>query len=298
MTMRARLFVFVHIGMAAVFGSAANTSTAHHDVASANLATDEVEHLMEVAYRTCFGHGDDSAGLQEEAKAAGWKTASASELRRHNSPVSEMIGGWVWSDRFGSFAVMQSKFKVGSSAYLCSITAKLPFDRHDQVKASFERRFAATIAQETERAGKHTDRFLLASPRKSPIDSSIVYVRSEGGLTINMIHGQDAGEPAAWPSLLAAKRDHVDHLMERRGWGEGSAPIAMRRTRGRGNAGPRNLIARNLVSDGNYRSPWVELHQRGNASGLVAASLVNVSELTFKDFGTYFSKGDLRQPCP
>lgn len=188
MTPRARLTLFAKICMAAAFASA-STATAHHDVALAYHETDEVEYLMELAYRTCFGHGDDLKGLQAEANAHAWKAASEKELKRNESAVSEMIGGWVFSNGLGSFAVIQSKFKAGPSAYLCSITAKLPFDRHDRVKASFETRFATTLGQEIDRSGKHIDRFLMTSPYKRPIDASIVYVRSKGGLTISMVHG-------------------------------------------------------------------------------------------------------------
>lgn len=196
MNTRARLTFFVHMGIAVICAAAANKSTAHHDAASAYHETDEVEHLMELAYRSCFGHGDDLAGLQQEAKAHGWKTLADSELKRHTSPVSEMIGGWVLTNNFGSFAIMQSKFKEGPFAYLCSVTAKLPFDRHDQVKLSFERRFATTLVQEADRSGKHIDRFLITSRQKSPIDSSIVYIRSKGGLTIHLNHGKDGRRAA------------------------------------------------------------------------------------------------------
>lgn len=191
MTRRARLIFFALIGVTAVFVLPANLLRANHDVASPYLETDQVEHLMELTYRTCFGHGADLNGLRAEANARGWKAASDRELKRHESAVAEMIGGWVFTDEFGSFAVMQSKLKEDPSAYICSVTAKLPFDRHDQVKASFERRFAAALAQEADRSGKHIDRFLMTSPHKRPIDASIVYVRSNGGVTINMIQGRD-----------------------------------------------------------------------------------------------------------
>ncbi len=207
MNTRGRLFLFAHMGMAVICAAAANTLMAHHDPASAYHETYEVEHLMELAYRTCFGHGDDLAGLQHEAKAHGWKALADSELKRHASRVSEMIGGWVFTNKFGSFAIMQSKFKEGPSAYLCSVTAKLPFDRHDQVKSSFERRFAATVVRETDQSGKHIDRCLVTGPRKLPIDSSIVYVLSKGGITIHMTHGREGrqsssgkGRRTAWSS--------------------------------------------------------------------------------------------------
>lgn len=189
MAKRVALTLFAYIGMAAVFASAANMSTAHHDTDSAIQQTDDVEHLMELAFRTCFGHGDDLTGLQDEARARGWKAASKSELQRHDSKVSEMIGGWVFTNSFGSFAVMQSKFKEGPSAFLCSITAKFPFDQHDQVKASFERRFKTALKREGDRSGKHFDAFSIKGPQNQAIAVSIDYVPSKGVLTINMIYG-------------------------------------------------------------------------------------------------------------
>lgn len=219
MAKRVKLTLFAALGMAAVFSSPTSTAQAHHDAASAYIEIDRVEHLMELAYRSCFGHGDDLDALRGEAKAHGWKTAADKELKRNESAVSEMIGGWIFTNSFGSFAVMQSKFKEGPSAYLCSITAKLPFDRHDQVKASFERRFSAALAREADRSGKHTDQFSMTSPRKSPIEPSIVW--SRGGVTINMVHGPKSGEAAVLPLLRGAASgyrptadDQIDHLME------------------------------------------------------------------------------------
>lgn len=206
MTPQAVLRRAVLIG-AAVFAVSAlpleGASLAHHDVATAQQQTGDVEYLMELADRACFGHGDDLTGLQEEAKERGWKPVSAQELERRDTSASEMTGGWVFTNAFGSFAIMQSKFKDGPAAYLCSITTKLAFHRHDQVKASFEQRFKAPLVQEGDRSGKHTDRFLITSPSKAPIDSSIVYVPSKGGITINMIHGRDSGPAASLRSKNA-----------------------------------------------------------------------------------------------
>jgi len=222
MSSRATLTLFARIGMAALCAAVAGPSAAHHDAASAYRQTEAVEHLMELADRTCFGHGDDVEGLKAEADARGWQEASESELARGESRVSKLIAGWVFTNQFGSFAVMHSKFKEGPSEYLCSITTKLSFDRHDQIKSSFEQRFATTLKQEFDRSGKHTDRFLLASPRKSTIDSSLVYIPSKGALTIHMFHGRNAGPAAALPPARRAKAaalptsspDHINHLIE------------------------------------------------------------------------------------
>ncbi len=206
MSTRASILLFAIIGMVAIGAAATNSSLAHHDIASAHHETDQVEHLIELAYRSCFGHGDDLPGLQEEARAYGWKAASDKELKRNESTFSEMIGGWVFSNEFGSFAIMQSKFKDIPSAHICTVTAKLTFDRRDHVKASFERRFATTIAQEADSSGKHIDCFLLKGPRGLPVAASITYFPSKGALTISMVHGRDGRHADCAPGI----RDGLD----------------------------------------------------------------------------------------
>ncbi|MFN0218231.1 MAG: hypothetical protein ACKVP4_05375 [Hyphomicrobium sp.] len=170
--------------------SAARPTFAHHDETKAINAKDSVDHLLELAYRSCFGHGGDLNGLRKEAEVLGWQTVPDTELMRNETNISQMRGGWLFSNEFGSYAVIQSILKSDPGTSVCSITTQLSDPGlHPRIKAKFLVRFNTTIAEEVDGPAEHVDRFWLNRAHKTPIKASMRFVRSSGSLTIRMIHG-------------------------------------------------------------------------------------------------------------
>lgn len=158
----------------------------------ANAASDQsnVERILSVAREACFEHGASRARLGAFAAQAGWKTAHPTEIDRHHTDWTVLVGAWTFLDGEHATAVFQSVFRAPRVGAVCSITTKLASDEeHLELKDGFSRQFGTDISEEDEQSSLHIDRYWIDRGRSPPVKSSLSYDRMARTITIRMIHG-------------------------------------------------------------------------------------------------------------
>ena len=150
----------------------------------------QVEHLLRLAASTCFAHGDSLDGLKTLALIGKWAAAPSEELTRRSGAGTRMDGGWTFTDRFGTYALIRSTTAAASPVYVCSLTAK-PVDPHmfEDMRAGFEVRFAVRRRDNAGPPGQHTSQYLLTGP-KGTLIATLVFAMKGNSLTIRSLHGR------------------------------------------------------------------------------------------------------------
>lgn len=149
-----------------------------------------VKSLVELASESCLERGDDPAALAKLAGERNWTLASDEELARHNNQFTRMVGGWHFSGRFSSYAILQSVNDSPPTVHVCSITTKLRDGRDlESFKTSFERRYSVLPDEILEKADGPSYRYWIARDQKNAVRVSLVSTLKGSMLTIRMIHG-------------------------------------------------------------------------------------------------------------
>lgn len=144
-----------------------------------------IEHFLRLAAKSCFDHGDDADRLKRVAEAHDWTPASSSDLVKASSPIAKMIGGWTFSDRFSSYALMQSVGTDDRRLMVCSLTARIG-SAHlmEDLKTGFEQRFSAQPTGYIERPGQLTSQYVIERAKKANLRGSLVFGSSTKALTM------------------------------------------------------------------------------------------------------------------
>lgn len=122
-----------------------------NDIDTARITTEiaharHVEHFLRLASESCLAHGDNLESLKMLALVAKWKAATPDELVRGSTPLARLDGGWTFTDRFGSYALIRSKSNAKPPVHVCSLTAQ-PVSDHmfKDMKLGFEGRFRSSL---------------------------------------------------------------------------------------------------------------------------------------------------------
>lgn len=107
-----------------------------------------VEHFLRLASESCLAHGDNLESLKTLALVGKWKAATPEDLARGSTPMARLDGGWTFTDRFGSYALIRSISNARPPIYVCSLTAR-PIGAHifDDMKKGFESRFNVSVVE-------------------------------------------------------------------------------------------------------------------------------------------------------
>lgn len=158
--------------------------------ALAEGARDDVEQVLSLAREACFVRGGDITALKELADSGDWEAAPPSELAKHATPYTKMVGGWTFTKNGMATAVLQSAFLPPRSGTVCSITTMLSSDvDHQRVKRGFAQLFGTIIAEETDNPSRHVDRYWIDRGQVPPVKSTIVFEKAKRALTVRMVHG-------------------------------------------------------------------------------------------------------------
>ncbi|MGQ0672676.1 MAG: tetratricopeptide repeat protein [Hyphomicrobium sp.] len=175
----------------AFLGSDGNTAAADTTKILSEIAhARHVEHVLRLVAESCIAHGDNLEGLKTLAIVGGWKPATDADLMRSRSAQSRMDGGWTFSDRFGTYALIRSVTAARPPVYVCSLTTQ-PVDRHlfEDISAGFKGRFAVQLRDDDRRAEQDARRYQMITP-KGTMFATLVFAKDRNALTIRSLHGR------------------------------------------------------------------------------------------------------------
>jgi len=142
------------------------------DIDTARITTEiaharHVEHFLRLASDSCLAHGDSLESLRTLALVAKWKAATPDELVRGSTPLASLDGGWTFTDRFGSYALIRSQSNAKPPVHVCSLSAQ-PVSNHmfEDMKLGFESRFKSNLVDVP--AGRQTrfaHRYRMVTPK-------------------------------------------------------------------------------------------------------------------------------------
>lgn len=118
-----------------------------------------VEHFLRLASESCVKRGDNLESLEALALVGKWKSATPEDLTRGSTADAQLDAGWIFADRFGTFALIRSTSKSMPPVRVCSLTTR-PVNDHifDDLKNGFESRFAGQLVDDPETAQTTTSR--------------------------------------------------------------------------------------------------------------------------------------------